>query len=493
MDLVRGARIVTCEYGQEWFVSNIRSIEGSLYRLAFSILKNVQDSEDALSEATLKAYKYRHRLKDKGAFKAWMSKIVIREAYKILKKNKRIISMPLEECEEIVSDDGLHGELIEIIKTFSPDLATVLILFYYEKYTVKAKTPIPKQDEQEDVAWLYAPGMELKIDGRNWEYMGNGQDQDAYLEDECTLKGMQRINVAHLQLPEAFELEIRFINPCGKQGEWIITIPVQKIAADTHTVVVDKTYQIHTKSYCTNHDGKTTFDLNIDKVIFSPLASQLVITEYNVQDDAPFENFVLFDQDGNSLDMITQWVGITEEKSNESTNGFEFIPTENLEKIVIVPITRYEREEEIKAGVTYDEQYRHYEEEYPIKLEIPIEEIPVKISRGPLINYEIIDLQLQEDTMLLQFKVNGPPVDQLLKTVIYPLDENKKWLANTRIKSLSVDRETGIYTLRWTNAKKEDQPVDVTKTKYLTLDDSGYLLPEQLLWDQAIEIDVSQP
>ena len=162
MDLVRGARIVTCEYGQEWFVSNIRSIEGSLYRLAFSILKNVQDSEDALSEATLKAYKYRHRLKDKGAFKAWMSKIVIREAYKILKKNKRIISVPLEECEEVVSNDGLHGELIEIIKTFPPDLATVLILFYYEKYTVKEIAHIVGVREGTVKSRLYRGREELR-------------------------------------------------------------------------------------------------------------------------------------------------------------------------------------------------------------------------------------------------------------------------------------------------------------------------------------------
>ena len=129
-----------------------------------------------------------------------------------------------------------------------------------------------------------------------------------------------------------------------------------------------------------------------------------------------------------------------------------------------------------------------------MRLEIPVEELPKTIKRGPLIEYEILEVQLEEDTMLLRFKIEGAPVDQLLKTEIYPLDENKEWMMHSAIKSLSVDRQTGIYTLRVTGAKnnKTDEQVDLTKTKYLTLDDGGYLLPEQLLWNQAIEIDVSK-
>lgn len=398
-------------------------------------------------------------------------------------------SSQLEELEQQV---GLKTEQEGI--TLQVDSVALDDNFLNIFYTLKSQQEIPKQDEQGDVAWLYAPGMKLKINGEPWEYMGNGQDSDAYLEDAHTLRGMERINVAHLQLPDSFDLEIQFIEPCGNKEDWIVNVPVQRLEIATKTIVVDQSYSIKTKSYCSNHDGKATFDLNIDKVIFSPLASQVIITEKNVQEDAPFENFVFFDQDGNSLEMLTQWTGITEEtKENETTNGFEFIPTENLEKIVIVPITRFDYEEDVKPGVTYHEQYRMYEETYPLILEIPVEELPKTIKRGPLIDYEILEVQLEEDTMLVRFKIDGPPVDHLIKTEIYPLDENKEWLMYSAIKSLSIDRETGIYTLRLTEAKnnKTNEKVDFTKTKYLTLDDGGYLLPEQLLWDQAIEIDVA--
>ena len=162
MDLVEATRGMEHENDHEWFTSNVRKIEDSLYRLAFSILKNRADSEDALSEAILKGYKYRSKLKDDTAFKAWLSKILIREAYKILKKNKRLISIPLEECEEMSDDDGLQGELIEVIKTLSPDLSTVLILYYYEKYTVKEIAHIVRVREGTVKSRLYRGREELR-------------------------------------------------------------------------------------------------------------------------------------------------------------------------------------------------------------------------------------------------------------------------------------------------------------------------------------------
>lgn len=162
MDWVEVSREITYENEQEWFASNIRQIESSLYRLAFSILKNIPDSEDALSEAILKAYKYRNKLKDSQAFKAWVSKILVREAYKVLKKNKRIMSVPLEEYEEIGVNDGLQGELMEVIKTLPADLATVLILYYYDQYTVKEIAHIVEVREGTVKSRLYRGREELK-------------------------------------------------------------------------------------------------------------------------------------------------------------------------------------------------------------------------------------------------------------------------------------------------------------------------------------------
>ena len=361
-------------------------------------------------------------------------------------------------------------------------------------YTMHSQEIIPKQDEQGNVVWLYAPGMELKIDGQPWEYMNNGQNTDAYLEDEYTIKVMERINVAHLQLPEQFELQIDFINPCQKEGRWIINVPVQKLEAPSRIITVNESRQINTTTAYSNHreEGKTTFDICIEKVILSPLASQIVISEKNVVGEEPFSNFVLFDQDGNNLDIITQWAGISGEmKNGESRNGFEFIASDNLEKLILVPTQFHRIMDELEDGMTYGEKLEQYEKEYPSIVEMPIEQIPCEVKRGPLISYNILSLETNQDAMTLKFKIQGTARDQLLKTELYLLDEEKNFMAQKCIRDIAVDRETGIYTLRITHAKQNGEPVDFTKAKYITIDDGGYLLPEELLWDQAIEIDLS--
>lgn len=137
MDLIEISSIVPTNIEENQFVTKVKELEGSLYRLAYSILKNVQDSEDAISETILMAYKYRNKLKKQEAFRPWITQILIRESYKLLKKNKRVMKVSLEECHELVKEDGLGGELIEIIKELPDELSIILILFYYEDYTVK--------------------------------------------------------------------------------------------------------------------------------------------------------------------------------------------------------------------------------------------------------------------------------------------------------------------------------------------------------------------
>ncbi len=362
-------------------------------------------------------------------------------------------------------------------------------------YTMYSKEIISKPDEYGNAASLYVPQMKLKIDNALFEYMNNGQNTDAYLENEYTLKVMERINVAHLQLPEEFELEIDLINPCEKEGEWIINVPVKKLEAPSKIIQVDEFKQINTITPFSNHpeEEKGTFDICVEKVILSPLASQIVISERNVGDELPFSNFALFDQDGNSLEIITQWAGISgERKEGESRNGFEFIAPDNLEKLILVPTKFHRMEDKLKDGITYGEKLAEYEDKYPNVIEFPIEQIPCEIQRGPLITYSILSLETNQDTMTVRFKIKGVAKDQVMKTDIFLLDDKGKFMFRNAIKGISIDRETGIYTLRITNAKKDDRPVDFNKAKYFTIDDGGYLLPEEILWDQAIEIDLSK-
>lgn len=109
-----------------------------LYRMSFGILKNCMDAEDAVSEATYKAYVNFHKLKDINKFKPWIIKILINESYKIAKKRKKYVKLN----EDIVVDNN-NIDIIDTIvlwnaiNTLGKNFRIVTIMFYYEDMSIK--------------------------------------------------------------------------------------------------------------------------------------------------------------------------------------------------------------------------------------------------------------------------------------------------------------------------------------------------------------------
>ena len=71
---------------KEEFVREVRGYTLHMYRLAYSILNNSTDAEDAVSEAVLHAYEKLRALRDPDSFKNWILQITANEAKKIYRK-----------------------------------------------------------------------------------------------------------------------------------------------------------------------------------------------------------------------------------------------------------------------------------------------------------------------------------------------------------------------------------------------------------------------
>lgn len=69
-----------------WFCRSVQSAKESMFRLAWAILRNEADCEDAAQNAVLKAYEKLPALRDKNSFVPWLLKILQRECFNILKK-----------------------------------------------------------------------------------------------------------------------------------------------------------------------------------------------------------------------------------------------------------------------------------------------------------------------------------------------------------------------------------------------------------------------
>ncbi|MCM1264165.1 MAG: RNA polymerase sigma factor [Butyrivibrio sp.] len=120
----------------EEFVELIRKYTVNLYRLALGILHNPADAEDAVSETVLKAYEKVHTLHKRESFKPWLLKIAANEAKSLYAKNRR--TAPDDNIEEYMPAfcDEYH-ELWDVVMKLEEPYREVVILFFYERFSMK--------------------------------------------------------------------------------------------------------------------------------------------------------------------------------------------------------------------------------------------------------------------------------------------------------------------------------------------------------------------
>ena len=79
----------------------IRPYEGLVYQLAFLILRNQADAEDAAQDAFLNAYRNLARFRFESKFSIWLCSIAINAARTSLRQQNRRVPLP---CEEVLSE-----------------------------------------------------------------------------------------------------------------------------------------------------------------------------------------------------------------------------------------------------------------------------------------------------------------------------------------------------------------------------------------------------
>lgn len=89
----------------ERFIVLYESVYKDLYRLAYYYIGNPQDAEDVVSETVLRAYEKFSALKEEGAFRGWIFKILVNQCNSFLRKH---IS---GKTTEIITEPSYHPEL----------------------------------------------------------------------------------------------------------------------------------------------------------------------------------------------------------------------------------------------------------------------------------------------------------------------------------------------------------------------------------------------
>lgn len=104
------------------FARMYEGVYKDLYRFSLCRMKNVQDAEDAVSEAVLAGYEKIYQLKTEDAFKSWIFAILANVCRKRLAESggRQRAEEPLEAREqEVLGTDMDCGTALDVRKAFS--------------------------------------------------------------------------------------------------------------------------------------------------------------------------------------------------------------------------------------------------------------------------------------------------------------------------------------------------------------------------------------
>lgn len=270
-----------------------------------------------------------------------------------------------DRATEMTSMEELAKYNEEIGKSFTKDGYTITLdnvaaddNFVHVFYTIKSDS-VPFYEGDTPKASMYSDAMrrpqmnvEIAINGEIAGWNANHNTVDGYFVDNYTYKSAAKYNVAGMDIPDIFKVELfgEVVQPDGELSEtylklfkmdgyaemteedkaslWYVAADVDKAKVKVDTVSKDINAKL------TWMEGGT-----LEKAVFSPFGNQLVIsTSLSDYDDYyRADQFALFDENGNSLDVIN--TDLRGSVDGSSRNSLEFLKAnKDTAKLKLVPI-----------------------------------------------------------------------------------------------------------------------------------------------------------
>lgn len=135
----------------------------NFYRLAFSYVKNKEDSLDVIQESIYKALRTIHSLNNIQGLKSWFYRIVVNTSIDLLRKQKKEVYAgddKLEFFSPKSNDSYENVDLLKLLDELSPKYRIVIILKYFEDMTISEIAEVLQENENTVKTHLYK-GLKL--------------------------------------------------------------------------------------------------------------------------------------------------------------------------------------------------------------------------------------------------------------------------------------------------------------------------------------------
>ena len=123
---------------EEEFVQAVEQYGDTVFRVAYSCLKNRADAEDVMQDTLLKLYRERRSFESEEHRRRWLIRVAVNQAKSLLRSGWFRRTVPLEEqLDQPVFDRPEEGELFEKVMALPKNYRLAVYLYYYEGYSVR--------------------------------------------------------------------------------------------------------------------------------------------------------------------------------------------------------------------------------------------------------------------------------------------------------------------------------------------------------------------
>lgn len=133
MDLKESILINLAKNGdKDAFISLIKNIEKKLFKIAYTLCP--EEAEDILQETYLQAYLGIKKFKENSTFYTWIYRIMMNIIYKRNRKKPLFVKIQKISSQ---NDEELKEKVRSALRKLPSKYSEVLILFYFEEYSIK--------------------------------------------------------------------------------------------------------------------------------------------------------------------------------------------------------------------------------------------------------------------------------------------------------------------------------------------------------------------
>ena len=312
------------------------------------------------------------------------------------------------------------------------------------------------------------------MDGERIEESSGIIEHEATYISENELKGMQKIDVSSVNIDNNDEIVFRVNNIFCIEGNWEISLKVDKLKSVNNNYNVNKDYTINQTYDYNNEKIDIKHNINVEKVLISPLANTICINEKPTKvfkDWTPMlgNSFALFDDKNNSLDVLDKGGSGVNTKTGIASNSYEFLKADkDTKSLTLVPIS-------------FDNSIENKELEPQ-----SIGNLPIVFETSEYGKIVIEDIKITDTEIKYTYYKDGVVPGYL--TLWFYDEEGDEIDISSSIKE-SLDRHTGRYT---TILKLEGYENDISKIRKIKKVSTFSHSDMKLLCNQQIKIDLKE-